>query len=80
MKLKKNYHFRKERMSIEQIYKLKVINTWLKDIIKTCEHEAFSDEPVNPLLGDHVLPYLRDQEYQTFIKLTKAEDNPKEII
>ena len=68
-------------MSIEQIYKLKVINTWLKDIIKTCEYEAFgTGDPVNPLLGDHVLPYLYDQEHQTFIKLTNAEDNPKEII
>jgi len=68
-------------MSIEQIYKLKTIHTWLQDIIIRCEHEAYAEgEPVNQLLDQHILPYLRDQEHHIFIKLTKAEDNPKEII
>ena len=68
-------------MSIEQIFKLKTINIWLKDVIKRCEYEAYGKgEPVDQLLDLHIIPYLRDQEHHTFIKLTKAEDNPQEII
>ena len=74
-------------MSIAQIHKLRVVNNWLKETIQTCEYEAygmgFDDDDGKPLdinLDQHIIPYLRDQEHHTFIKLTKAEDNSKEII
>ena len=68
-------------MSIEQIHKLKAIHLWLQDVIIRCEHEAYGEgEPVNTLLDKHIIPYLRDQEHHTFIKLTNAEINPEKII
>ena len=42
--------------------------------------QGSSDEVIDINLDQHILPYLRDQEHHTFIKLTKAEDNPQEII
>jgi len=68
-------------MSIEQIHKLKTIHIWLQDVIKRCEDEAYGEgEPVNQLLDQHIIPYLRDQEFHTFIKLSNAEANPEKII
>tara|TARA_R110000787_G_C13230889_1_gene427232 strand:+ start:309 stop:518 length:210 start_codon:yes stop_codon:yes gene_type:complete len=69
-------------MSIAQIHKLKVVNNWLKETISNCEYDAFGkdNEVIDINLDQHILPYLRDQEHHTFIKLTKAEDNPQEII
>ena len=61
----------------ENLLRLRYINNWLKETIQEGEYdrdklneiEAGSGTP----LDQYILPYLRDQEYHTFIKLSNAE-------
>lgn len=61
----------------ENLLRLKYINNWLKENIQEGEYERDElneiEEGSGTALDQYILPYLRDQEYHTFIKLSNAE-------